>query len=543
MSVPFAFTEPIARRAIQHTMSNRTHQFSFLSLRRGSSTLLLFLYGWLGLAGVAIAADDRSNYGTTPYPIWSELSYFERSALGDLHLARRDDPDALLALYLVASGVRDYADYESVKTRIDQFRKHTDKLIVERKNDWVVGQILNREMHNAFFLKESKGGAPNGYSMDQSRLMGIFETGEFNCISASLLYAVLARHYDLRVQGVMLPSHAFIQLNLRDGRKIDVETTSPRGYDQLHDEAFYERNNNDWFTSRSLQPATYEDYLKRERISSTLLAARNMLNQHTISSRMDDKDSVRLAEISAFIDPSNPMAQEKRLYFYNREIHALAVQQDWQTLKRLFGTTYQNVMTDSQHHSQVTRLQNALKMYLSGAMLTYAQLGDTEQTLAVMGELLSRGLAAGDERAAVEARVANAVSILMSKLAELKRFDDGLLVLSLVEGHLSDPKAWPDMANWFYLRWAEYQWSEKNWQEVVSVLAEYLSQPGDAVKDTKHPRELIGSAYNNWVLELVEARDLQQAETITGECAARFSGDVCARAQKVLAQGRKSQKS
>lgn len=511
--------------------------FSYMTFR--TQQLMLAVLLCLALP----AAANRADYGGTPYPIWSNLTYFEKSAIASLHQARNDDPDALLALYLLASGVRSYADYENVKRQVDQFSRKMQEHIVEDNNDWLVGQILNREMHNAFFLQKSKGGAPNGYSEDQSRLMGIFETGEFNCISASLLYAVLARHFDLQLQGVMLPSHAFIQLNLRDGRRIDVETTSPNGYDQVHDEAFYERNNNEWFSSRGLRPATYEDYLNRERISATELAARNMLNQHTVSSRMDEADSVRLAEISAFIDPRNSMAQEKRLYFYNREIHALVVQQDWDTLKRLFATTYQTVLGDSRRHLQVTGLQNALQMYLSGAMLTYAQMGDTEQTLAVMGELLSRGLAHNSDRNAVESRVTNAVSVLMSKLAERKRFDDGLLVLALVEGHLSDPKAWPEMVNWFYLRWAEYQWNQKNWQEVVTILAEYLSQPGDSVKDANHPREIIGSAYNNWVLELVEARDLVQAEAITGECLAKFSSTICERAQKVLQQGRKLQKS
>lgn len=503
------------------------------------SRLQHLLWLMLALCWALPASAERTDHGVSPYPIWSELSHFERSTLGSLPRARNDDPDALLALYLLASGVRSYSDYENVKRQVDQFSRKMREHIVEDNNDWLVGQILNREMHNAFFLKESKGSAPNGYSEDQSRMMGIFETGEYNCISASLLYAVIARHFNLRPQGVMLPSHAFIQLNLQNGRQIDVETTSASGYDQVHDEAFYERNNSAWFSSRGLAPATYADYLNRERISPTELAARNMLNQHTVSSRMDEADSVRLAEISAFIDPRNAMAQEKRLYFYNREVHALVVQQDWATLQRLFATTYQTVMADSRRHQQVTGLQNALQMYLSGAMLTYAQLGDTEQTLAVMGELLSRGLAQGGDRKAVESRVTNAVSVLMSRLAEGKRFDDGLLVLALVEGHLTDPKAWPDMVNWFYLRWAEYQWEQNNWEEVVTILAEYLSQPGESIKDTKHPQQIIGSAYNNWVLELVDARDLEQAETIVNECRARFSTTVCERAQKVLKQGRK----
>lgn len=488
---------------------------------------------------------NRADHGTTPYPIWSELTYFERAALGDLHKARSNDPDALLALYLVASGVRSYDDYETVKSRIRQFVKDMRGQIIETDNQWLTGQLLNQRMHQAFFLKESREGAPNGYAIEQSRLMGIFETGEFNCISASLLYAVLVRHFGLELQGVMLPSHAFIQLNLEDGRQIDVETTSPAGYDQVHDVAFYERNNNDWFASRGLQPATFADYLKRERIDLTLLGARNMLNQHTTSSRMDEKDGSRLAEISAFIDPSNTMAQEKRLYFYNREIHALVVDQDWKTLKRLFDTTYNNVMADSRRHAQAEGLQYALQMYLSGAMLTYAQLGETEQTLAIMGELLSRGLAgarAPDSKQDVELRVTNAVSVLMSKLAERRQFDEGLLVLTLVEGHLSDPKAWPDMVSWFYLRWAEYQWNQKNWEQVVAILAEYFGQHGGVASATEHPREVLGSAYHNWVLELVEARDWEQAKTISNECRSQFSTEVCASAQKVLEDGLKTHK-
>lgn len=523
---------------LYHSPSGSKHP-SGADLRRFIALCLTALLALL--PGLTLA--NRADHGTTPYPIWSDLTYFERATLGDLHRARSNDPDALLALYLVASGVRSYDDFETVKGRIRQFVKDMRGQILETDNPWLTGQLLNQQMHQAFFLKESRDGAPNGYAIDQSRLMGIFETGEFNCISASLLYAVLVRHFDLDALGAMLPSHAFIQLNLEDGRQIDVETTSPAGYDQLHDEAFYQRNNNDWFASRGLAPATYADYLKRERVDLTLLGARNMLNQHTISSRMDDKDSSRLAEISAFVDPANPMAQEKRLYFYNREIHALVVEQDWKTLKRLFETTYENVMAGSRRHAQVEGLQYAMQMYLSGAMLTYAQLGETEQTLAVMGELLSRRLAQNpvpQGKQDVELRVTNAVSVLMSKLAERRQFDEGLLVLALVEGHLSDPKAWPDMVNWFYLRWAEYQWSQKNWNQVVAVLTEYLSQSQGAAANTQHPREVIGSAYHNWVLELVEARDFEQAKSIRDQCRAQFSTEVCASAQKVLDEGLKA---
>lgn len=480
---------------------------------------------------------SRVGYGATHYPIWSELTYFERSTLSEIHLAKKNDPDALLALYLVASGVRDSADYETVRRRIDEFLAHAQKLIIEKDDPRTVGQLLNREMHNFFFLQESRGGAPNGYAMDQSRLMGIFETGEFNCISASLLYAVLGRHFNLGIKGVLLPSHAFVELDTRN-RLIDVETTSPHGFDQKHDEAFYKRNNNDWFASRGLQPATYADYLERKRVSPTLLGARNMLNQHTSKDQMDLDDSARLAEISAFIEPGNLMAQEKRLYFYNREIQALVIDQEWETLVRLFNKTYQTVMTDSRHHLDQSSLQNALQMYLSGAMLAYAHQSDIEQTLAVLGEVLARELRTSDDNGKqVEMRVTNAISVLLTKLVERQRFDDGLLVLALTEGHLSNPQAWPDMTNWFYLRWAEHLWEQNQWQEVVEVLSEYTMQAHYKAKENNQPHELISSAYYNWVLALSQNNELTAAQDVVEQCQARpaHQGN-CQRASAVLKQ-------
>lgn len=502
-----------------------------------AARLMLALLFALSLAK---AHASRIGYGATHYPIWSELTYFERSTLGQLHLAQKNDPDALLALYLMASGVRDSADYETVRRRIDEFLAHAQKHILEDNSPHLVGQLLNSQMHSFFFLQESRDGAPNGYAMDQSRMMGIFETGEFNCISASLLYTVLSRHFGLGVQGVLLPSHAFIELNA-NGRAVDVETTSPRGFDQKHDEAFYQRNNNDWFASRGLQPATYADYLKRERVSPTLLGARNMLNQHTSKDQMSQDDSARLAEISAYIEPSNLMAQEKRLYFYNREIQQLVLDKEWESLARLFSKTYTTVLADSGRFPGQENLHRALQMYLSGAMLTYAQQGDIDQTLAVLGEVLNRKLRTEDKNSKqVESRVTNAISVLLTKLVERERFEDGVLVLTLTEGHLSDPLAWPDMTNWFYLRWAEHLWEQSKWQDVVEVLSEYTAQPHYKQDQRTKPQELIASAYYNWVLSLSQNNELEAAQDVVDQCQARPAHKgKCQKAGKVLAEARK----
>lgn len=505
------------------------------ALRWASRLCLLFAISFSSVGAHA----TRAGYGATHYPIWSELSYFERDTLGKLHSAQNNDSDALLRLYLVSSGVRQSAEFETVRRRVDEFVEQARKRIIEERNPLLVGESLNAHMHQFFFLRESRDGAPNGYFEDQSRLMGIFETGEFNCISASLLYAVIARRFELDVKGVLLPSHAFIELDA-DGAAIDIETTSAHGFNQKHDEAFYQRANAEWFSSRGLQPATYTDYLNRERVNPTILGARNMLNQHTAKDKMDADDSARLAEISAFIEPDNAMAQEKRLYFYNQEIHQLAQDQHWQTLERLFATTYARVITDITRLHDTQSMQAALQMYLSGAMLTYAHLGDVDRTLAVLGELLARQLRVHQEPGQqVEARITNAVSVLLSKLVERELFEDGVLVLSLIEGHLQDPKAWPNMTHWFYLRWAEHFWQQSKWQDVIDILSDNPGQPLQQDSERSETQDLLGSAYYNWVLTLTQNNEMEAAEAVLAQCRSGHSGH-CSKAAKLMIDVKKA---
>lgn len=69
-----------------------------------------------------------------------------------------------------------------------------------------------------------------GYKTDQTDLHVLLETGEFNCVSSAALYTVMGQRLGIDVRAVELPGHVFSVLATR-GRKIDVETTSPHGFD------------------------------------------------------------------------------------------------------------------------------------------------------------------------------------------------------------------------------------------------------------------------------------------------------------------------
>lgn len=490
---------------------------------------------WFGAALPAFAqgASGRAGFGNTHHPIWSELTFFERDSLSKLEHARNGDPDALLALYLVASNTRELADYRQVKSQIDTFLGEFRSQGLISDNPRSTGRDLNNHMHQSFFLQESRGFGPPGYDYEQSRLMGIFESGEFNCISSALLYAVLARELGLAIEGVMMPTHAFIQLNLPNGSPIDVETTSPNGFDQVHDQAYYDRQRKLADPSATIPPATYQDYQARTRVSATELAARNMLNQHTAAHLMEEDDIRRLSEIAAFIAPKYAQAQERRLYFYNREIQQLVAAGQWGTLERFFATTLQSVTRAGDAFPQHMAIQTSLQHFRQGALVTYANLADTDKALGMIGHIMEHVTRYSEKREEAELRVSHAVGILLNKLAERQAFDDGLLVLSLVEGYLQSPRAWPDMASWFYLRWSEHLWNDRDWPGVVDVLDDYIvsarTSAGTQINET------LTNAYYNWVVESLQNNDEAAAAGVVEQCQTRHGQIIdCNKARKTL---------
>jgi tetratricopeptide (TPR) repeat protein len=68
------------------------------------------------------------------------------------------------------------------------------------------------------------------YEVLESRIDAGLIEGRYNCVGSASLYTILARAAGLSVRGVILDDHAYCYL-LVDGRRIDVETTNPQGYD------------------------------------------------------------------------------------------------------------------------------------------------------------------------------------------------------------------------------------------------------------------------------------------------------------------------
>ena len=122
---------------------------------------------------------------------------------------------------LIASGATDAGRRQKYLDQIDQLETAARKEIAEAKSTKDKGKKLLQFLH--------AGPMAKGYALEQTDLSGILDTNKFNCVSATVLYNILAQRLGMQAHGVRLPNHVFSVLE-DAGQLIVVETTSARGF-------------------------------------------------------------------------------------------------------------------------------------------------------------------------------------------------------------------------------------------------------------------------------------------------------------------------
>ena len=281
----------------------------------------------------------RPGYGSNgDLHTWFPLTEPEIAAIKGIDAAKAGDAHALLALAIFASGdKRDAASYAAYQKRVDAFVADI-RPTVEKADDWHKGYELNRAMHRVFF-NGPKHGDLGSYELAQNRVTGIFDKGNYNCIGSAMLYAVLARSFDLPVRGVTVPTHAFIEMGLPSAKVIEVETTSDTGYDWVHDAKYYDEAAAKWAADRGLPSVTLADYKRRAIMEPYALMAHGMvdeLGRADRAKRAADVEGGRLGEVAAILDPDNETNVAARLYLYELDARELFDKNASRTTVKMF---------------------------------------------------------------------------------------------------------------------------------------------------------------------------------------------------------------
>ena len=471
---------------------------------------------------------DRSACGSAPMPLWSALTPPEVRALQGKDRAAAGDAHALLDLAIFASGdKRSAAEYDSIRARFDAFAAKERPILASEKTPWQKGYRLHRDMHAAFFPVDSgaadDGGPRFGYEADQSALTGIFANGKYNCISSALLYMLLAREMGFPARGVVLSSHAFVEITLPDGKVIEVETTTPTGYDWIHDEKFYKQRAAAWFSSRGLPASSFKDYQKREIMEPIRLIAGNMANQHTGTARMATEDRNRLAEARSWIDPDDAEAANNRVAVYAAEFSWFSKREDWPSVDRLLRAVGPALPALRKRWDADAELANHIAWLPYYHAHTLRALGKTEEVFAKLDTTLAWLKPEVKEGPVLRG---NCISVLILATQDMAKRKEFAAAEKRVQHH---PDLTRDDANlrghltWLYQEWSAEAWAKEDWDATTATLGKSL--PYAPKEHLKPLRNNLSVAYFNWYVGYSNQGDWPKAKDVLKRCLERVPDD------------------
>ena len=169
---------------------------------------------WATTAGPA-ASSPANVADWTPPGLTLRLSALERRLIDDASDGRLDDFSTIEAA-LVASGVRDQASLQAGLERYRAFLAELTSATSETTDALDKARLAFEHLHGRVL-----GGR---YHADSSSVEVLLARGDYNCISASLVYASLARELGLDVVVIEAPAHAYCQLRHAAG-ELTIETT------------------------------------------------------------------------------------------------------------------------------------------------------------------------------------------------------------------------------------------------------------------------------------------------------------------------------
>lgn len=472
---------------------------------------------------------DRTACGTAPLPLWSVFTPPEIRALRNRDRAAAGDAHALLDLAILASGDKRTAGaYDSIRTRFDAFVAKERPVLAAEKTAWQKGYRLHRDMHAAFFPAAAEGKSPSdgsalpdgsaqpGYDAAQSALTGIFADGTYNCISSALLYILLARELGFPARGVVLSSHAFAEITLPDGKVIEVETTTPTGYDWVHDEKFYRQRAAAWFSSRGLPASSYKDYLARKVMDPVQLIAGNMWNQHTGTSRMRTEDRYRLAEARAWIDPEDAEAQNNRVAVYATEYGWLSKREDWPTVDRFLravGPALPGLRKRWDADAELANHIAWLPYYHAHALRA---LGKTEEVFGKLDTALAWLKPGVKEGPVLRGNCLSVLILATQDMAKRKEFAAAEKQLLRYPELIREEVQLRGHITWLYQEWSAEAWERNDWEATTATLGKSLPY---APKEHQKPlRNNLSGAFHNWYIVHSNVGDWPKAKEVLRRC-------------------------
>ncbi len=130
-------------------------------------------------------------------------------------------------------------------------------------------------LQGEYILKWMHENLLSSYLENQTLMDNLLDTGRYNCVSSALLYSILTRDEGLNSGIVETIDHAFSTVETKKG-VIDVETTTPFGFNPGVKQEFYEEFKKTGFTY--VPPGNYRDRIQINDRDSIALIFQNRMS-------------------------------------------------------------------------------------------------------------------------------------------------------------------------------------------------------------------------------------------------------------------------
>ena len=348
----------------------------------------------------------------------------------------------LLAASLIASGVHD-------PVALARHQQRFAALVAElRRSGRVAGSPVQQAQ--AVFEFMHRRILTGGYHLEATDLALPLDQGQFNCVSASVLFNCLAGEFGLTTRGLEIPGHAMSRLVLGE-RSLDLETTCPTWFRILHDPRKQADHAEQVLGIHADPPRTADDAAKPGR-ADVAASARGM----TLPPLPATRREVSEVELVATI-------------YYNRGVDLLAQ-------KRFADALAANAKALRLDSSNLTARGNLLATINNWAI----ELGSQGRYSDAAG-LLTQGMALDPSYNTFKANFVHVYYQWAEDFCRQDRYEDGVHLLAAALEVLPDESYFRQARLDVYRRWARTRFQSGQEDEAYRVLGEARELYGDLV--------------------------------------------------------------
>lgn len=202
------FIEIYQNEKVQDSKVDRSFYLTYKERMRTVFFYILLLLNLCTVAGETVNQHVRID----PLPYWVNTRTW-----GEVFPSGR-----MIEASLTASGL-------SGNRLLQYEKKYRELLFSFRAHELPKLKLLNEKKRGDDLLVWMHEHLLGTYAFEQTFMNTLIDTGNFNCVSSSVLYLILAREAGLTVSCVEVKDHVFCRVKA-DGIWIDVETTTPFGF-------------------------------------------------------------------------------------------------------------------------------------------------------------------------------------------------------------------------------------------------------------------------------------------------------------------------